>query len=332
MRKVFLLAAVATVGALLTGGVAHADPYTLQRYDAKINGNNKAGTSKKPRAISVTLNPHHDVGLAGGPTNAGKANTGAVLENPFATVFAYTWFPKEIKVQGGTFPGCSEKVILDTPDKCPKGSEIGTTNPGGRNPQTGKDNCEEGGVNDKGQPVNCKVYATGLVRNFNAVGADGTYVLPTVLAVRIFNMTSDQTGKKLKDTIALRVISPVSGNVIIRGEYGKVSSQEKSSFNGAKSYSSRVKFIIPSGLIAPTDTLIAQLTDFNAGIKALTSKGKPYFGLAGCPKSKKLKFGYNGQYNIGLDKNAEPRNAPANGGYSINATGPVISTTVACKR
>lgn len=331
MRKVVLIAAIAAVGALAIGGVAQAAPYTLQQYTAKINGSNKAGSSKKPRAISVTLNPHHTVSIAGGATNAGSANSGAVLEAPFSTIFAYTWFPKEIKVNTGSFPGCDEKTILDTPDKCPKGSEVGTSNPGGRDPATGKDNCEKEGVNDKGQPLACKVYAAGLVRAKGLAENSGLYTLSTVLSVRIFVMGKLADGKKAKDTLALRVVSPVSGNVIIRGEFAKVSASEKKAYPGASRYATRTKFIIPSGLIEPLPGFVSQLTDFNAGLKAVSSKGKPLFGLAGCPKSKKLDFGYNGQYNIRLDKSASPKNAEANGGYSINQTGPIKVSKVACK-
>ena len=336
MRRVVLTAAVAAVASMAFAGVASAAPYTLQHYTAKINGSNKAGTSKKPKAISVTLNPHHDVSLAGGPTNAAGQNTGAVLEAPFATVLAYTWFPKEIKVDTSVVPGCDEKTILNTPDKCPKGSEVGTSNPGGRE-ANGKDKCEAAGTNDKGQPTACTVYAAGLVRKKDLPEGAGTYLASgttfpngTVLAVRIFAMNKLANGKKAKDTLALRVVSPISGNVIIRAEFAKVSAAEKAQFDGAARYATRTKFSIPTGLIEPVSGYMSQLTDFNAGLKAISKKGKPFFGLAGCPASKKLDFGYNGQYNLGLDKSSSPKNAPENGGFSINSTGPIVSSEVPC--
>ena len=336
MRRVVLTAAVAAVASMAFAGVASAAPYTLQRYTAKINGSNKAGTSKKPKAISVTLNPHHDVGLAGGNTNTGSLNTGAVMEAPFATVLAYTWFPKEIKVDTSVIPGCAEKVILATPDKCPKGSEVGTANAGGRDPVTGKDKCEDQGTNDKGQPIACTVYAAGLIRKKDLAEGVGTYTKSgasfpngTVLSVRIFAMNKLANGKSVKNTLALRVVSPVSGNVIIRAEFAKVSAAEKAQF-GASRYTTRTKFSIPTGLIEPLPGFMSQLTDFNAGLKAISKKGKPFFGLAGCPASKKLDFGYNGQYNLALDRNSSPKNAPENGGFSINSTGPIVSSEVPC--
>ncbi|CAB4347241.1 unannotated protein [freshwater metagenome] len=50
--------------------------------------------------------------------------------------------------------------------------------------------------------------------------------------------------------------------------------------------------------------------------------------LKACPKSKKLNFGYNGVYNVGLDKSSSPKTAS---GYSINSTGPIVGITVPCK-
>ena len=58
------------------------------------------------------------------------------------------------------------------------------------------------------------------------------------------------------------------------------------------------------------------------------SKGVPLQTLKACPKSKKLNFGYNGVYNIGLDKSKSPKTAT---GFSISSVGPIIGVTVPCK-
>lgn len=98
------------VGAMATSAVAN--PPDQQRFAAAVKG--KQGTSKKAKAVQLTLNPYHDV-----------SNLNAVLESPpFATVFAHTYYPSAVSIDTSKVPGCAEVTILDNPDACPKGSEV----------------------------------------------------------------------------------------------------------------------------------------------------------------------------------------------------------------
>ena len=150
--------------------------------------------------------------------------------------------------------------------------------------------------------------ATGLVRTKGAL--PGIYTLATVLEIKTFVLG--------KDTLGLRVVTPLATAVIV----GKVS---KATGAAAKKYGSRIRFTIPDGLIYPTDGLVSQLVDFNSGIKAVSYKGKPLVGLGKCPKSKKLNFGYNGEFTINATKNADQIS------WKIMDVSPRIDKTVACK-
>jgi hypothetical protein len=150
--------------------------------------------------------------------------------------------------------------------------------------------------------------ATGLVRTKGAL--PGIYTLATVLEIKTFVLG--------KDTLGLRVVTPLATAVIV----GKVS---KATGAAAKKYGSRIRFTIPDGLIEPTGGLVSQLVDFNSGIKAVSSKGKPLVGLGKCPKSKKLNFGYNGEYTINATKNTDQIS------WKIMDVSSRIDKTVACK-
>jgi hypothetical protein len=289
---------------------AAAKPSTLQRFSAGLVSSNKAGSAAKPAAVGLAMRPYHVVGLEGGPKNELGLNSGAILESPaFSTVFASILLPKQLKFNLATFPGCSDMTILQEPSKCVKGSEIGLRNKDPKCGSVGKSACS--------------VYATGVVRSATSQlnpDISGLYVLKTTLSIQVFVMNS-WMGKKVKDNIALRVLSPLTGNVLIRGQLSKVAGAE------AKQYGSKMVFSIPSGLISPTPGLVSQLTDFNAGLQRVSRSGKPLVGLTSCPKSKKLSFGYSGQYNI----NAARRTDIAGQPFTIDETGPVISSKVNCR-
>ena len=159
-----------------------------------------------------------------------------------------------------------------------------------------------------GSRVDVPSSATGLVRTKGAL--PGIYTLATVLEIKTFVLS--------KDSLALRVKTPLV-TAVIEGKIGKATG------SAAKKYGTRVRFSIPDGLIAPTEALVSQLVDFNSGIKAVSSKGKPLVGLKKCPKSKKLNFGYNGEFTINTTRNPDQRS------WKISEIGPRIDKTVACK-
>ena len=159
-----------------------------------------------------------------------------------------------------------------------------------------------------GSRVDIVSSASGLVRTKGAL--PGIYTLAVVLEIKTFVLS--------KDTLALRVKTPLV-TAVIEGKIGKATG------SAAKKYGSRIRFSIPDGLIEPTGGLVSQLVDFNSGVKALSSKGKPLVGLGKCPKSKKLNFGYNGDYTINTTKNPDQKS------WKIGQIGPRIDKTVACK-
>ncbi len=159
-----------------------------------------------------------------------------------------------------------------------------------------------------GSRVDVVSSATGLVRTKGAL--PGIYTLATTLEIKTFVLS--------KDTLALRVKTPLVV-AVIEGKIGKATG------SAAKKYGTRIRFTIPDGLVAPTDGLVSQLVDFNSGVKALSSKGKPLVGLGKCPKSKKLNFGYNGEYTINTTKSADQKS------WKIGEVGPRIDKVVACK-
>ncbi len=159
-----------------------------------------------------------------------------------------------------------------------------------------------------GSRVDVPSTASGLVRTKGAL--PGIYTLAVVLDIKTFILS--------KDSLALRIVTPLTTAVII-GKIGKATGSAKTK------YGHRIRFTIPDGLIAPTDGLVSQLVDFNSGIKAATSKGKPLVGLGKCPKSKKLNFGYNGEYTINTTKNPDQKS------WKIGQIGPRIDKSVRCK-
>ncbi|MEI7692467.1 MAG: hypothetical protein WCJ50_08090 [Actinomycetes bacterium] len=168
------------------------------------------------------------------------------------------------------------------------------------------DTCPKGSDIGKG-------VAHGYARNGNA--APGTYLLAPELEVRVFILSPTRIG--------LRVISAVTAASIITGDI------EKAKGAAAKKYGIDIHFIIPKGLTEPLPGIASQLSQFNATIAAVkNSKGVPLQSLKACPKNKKLDFGYNGIYNIGLDKTKSPKTAT---GYSISSVGPIVAVTVPCK-
>ena len=168
------------------------------------------------------------------------------------------------------------------------------------------DNCPKGSEIGKG-------VAYGWARGFNE--EPGHYVLAVPLTVRAFILSNK--------AISLRVISPVISANVMTGVIGKATGA------AAKKYGTDISFTLPKGLIEPLPGTASQLAAFDSTLKAQkNSKGKAMIALKACPKSKKLNFGYNGVYNVGLDKSSSPKTAS---GYSINSTGPIVGITVPCK-
>ena len=155
---------------LLFPSSALASPQDYQRFDASLIG--------KGKSVGFRLHPYLELSDAGGPKNLGNKNSGALLSEPFGTLTAHIYLPKELSFSTKGFPKCSDETILWEPDTCPKGSEIGYGN--------------------------AKGYARGRGNK------DGTYILAPELGLRMFI----RTGTNL---IAVRVLSVLTGPVLIPG-------------------------------------------------------------------------------------------------------------------
>jgi len=284
MKKSLLIAAITALVVAIPASSALAKPSTFQRFEAAVIG--KAGTNAKPKAIALKIHPFHEYSLDGGETNIGGKNSGSPMEVPFATVFAHVYMDKALSFNTASFPACPVQIVFDTPDKCPAGSR-----------------------------VDIPSSASGLVRTIK--DAPGHYSLKVDLEIKTFVLSTNQKGQKVNDTLGLRVVTPLA-TAIIEGKLRKAKGSE------TKLYGHVMDFTIPTGLIAPLDTLVSQLLDFNSGIKSAVAKSKPLIGLGKCPSSKKLNFGYNGDYSI-LPLNSEGPN------YKIDEVGKRIDTKVACK-
>ena len=286
MKKLTMVAAIAALATVLPAASALATPAKFQRFEAGVIG--KAGTSKKLKAVALKIHPFHEYGIAGGPTNLGGQNTGATNEVPFSTVFANVYLDKALVFNTNSFPSCDLQTVIDDPDSC-----------------------------DPDSRVDIPSSASGLVRTKGAL--PGIYTLFTKLEIKTFIMKSRKPGgPRVLDTLALRVVTPLV-TAVIEGKLSNATGSAK------KLYGKVMRFTIPDGLISPTDALVSQLVDFDSGIKAAYYKGKPGIGLKACPKSKKLNFGYNGEFTINTTRNADQKS------WKIDQIGPRIDKTVPCK-
>lgn len=297
--------ATALLAALLVlagAGGAQAAPSDYQQFTAKLVGSARAGSTAKPRAVGLLLRPFQEVGMAGGPDNLGGLNSGALLASPpFATVYANLWLPRQLRFNLASFPGCAEGVILGQPSACPRGSEVGLANR--------DEECSTPGHDP------CTVYAAGVVR---AQGAQaGQYLFDVTLSVRIFVMNR-YAGRRVHDYLALRVLSPLTQNVVIPGRLQKLTGAQ------AKRYGWRMRFAIPPGLISPAPGLVAQLSDFSAGLRAVSRSGKALAGLTSCPAGRTLRFGYSGEYNL-------DGQATAAGDFPVDEVGAPVESLVRCR-
>jgi len=284
MKKSLLIAAITALAVAIPASSALASPSTFQRFEAAVTG--KAGTDAKPKAIALKIHPFHEYNISGGPTDIGGVNSGSPIEVPFATVFAHVYMDKALSFNTASFPGCTIQTALDTPDKCPAGSR-----------------------------VDIPSSASGLVRS--TTDAPGKYVLKVDLEIKTFVLSTNAKGQKVNDTLGLRVVTPLA-TAIIEGKLRKAKGSE------TKLYGHVMDFTIPPGLIAPYEGGVSQLVDFNSGIKSAVSKSKPLIGLGKCPSSKKLNFGYNGDYATKPLVSQAPN-------FTISEVGKRIDTKVACK-
>ena len=117
MKRIALTAMAALIALAVAVSPASAQTETVmsvQKFTAKVSPS-KAGTKKKPRAISLTANPYFD-----------DISPDLGREVQFATVNANVFFPKGGVYNGKQFPSCSSATVFQDEKLCPKGSQIGS--------------------------------------------------------------------------------------------------------------------------------------------------------------------------------------------------------------
>lgn len=184
----FPLAAVAaTAFCLIAAGPASAIQ-SVQKFSFKVSPTT-AGTTSKPRAVSLTANPYFD-------TNAPDLDR----QVQFATVNATVYFPKGGVYNGKYFKSCSATTVFQDETQCPRGSRVGTAS--GRGLGIGLDEAV------KGQFFNTKggKGATLLVTG------ESPLIIREVVAAKLTKLSGNRDfSYKLTFTVPRNLQSPAPG-------------------------------------------------------------------------------------------------------------------------
>lgn len=113
MKRIALIAVAALIALAVAASPASAI-LSVQKFSAVVKPS-KAGTKKKPQAVSLSANPYFD-------TNAPDLDN----QVQFATVNANVFFPKGGVYNGKFFPSCAPSTVFQDEKQCPKGSRVGT--------------------------------------------------------------------------------------------------------------------------------------------------------------------------------------------------------------
>ncbi len=226
------------------------------------------------------------------PTVSDKTAGAMQVAPPFATVISYIYLDRNVTFNADPFPGCPKEKVL-------------ALNPSVK------------GAAAAGCPKESQIGAGDAAGFARAVGsAPGQALLTTELQTRTF-------ASGIKNTIWLYTYNELTkGNVI-------VGTLEKYNDKTGR-YGSRIKFVLPKGLVQPTAGVVSQLSTFDSTIPAQTYKGKHLTTLKKCPSSKKIWAGYQGSYS----NNATPKPgvAPADGNdFVVSGTSKILSRSGKCK-
>ncbi len=211
---------------------------------------------------------------------------------PFASVISYIYLDRNVTFNADPFPGCpKEKVLALNPDV--KGAAAA------------------------GCPKESQIGSGDAAGFARAVGSvPGQSLLVTRLQTRTF-------ASGIKNTIWLYTYNELTkGNVIV-GTLQKYK-------DPTGRYGSRIRFVLPRGLIQPAPGVVSQLSTFDSTIPAQSYKGKHLTTLKKCPSGKKVWAGYQGTYS----NNATPKAgvSPADGNdFVVTGTSKIISRSGKCK-
>ena len=93
-------------------------------------------------------------------------------------------------------------------------------------------------------------------------------------------------------------------------------------------YGTRVRFVIPRGLIAPAPSIISQLSGFQIRVPATAAGGQGVFRLSRCPTNRKVRLGFRADYNENLFTNGPVKNAD---GYAVTSSSPLLGVSSPCR-
>jgi hypothetical protein len=211
---------------------------------------------------------------------------------PFASVISYIYLDRNVTFNADPFPGCPKEKVL-------------ALNPSVK------------GAAAAGCPKESQIGAGEAAGFARAVGsAPGQALLTTELQTRTF-------ASGIKNTIWLYTYNELTkGNVIV-GTLQKYK-------DPTGRYGSRIRFVLPRGLIQPAPGVVSQLSTFDSTIPAQSYKGKHLTTLKKCPSGKKIWAGYQGTYS----NNATPKPgvSPADGNdFVVTGTSKIISRSGKCK-
>ena len=296
MRKFAAVCAVTMAAVVLYAAPAFADqPSTHQDFKAEAFAGSKPGKTPKAGSIGTYLNPFHDDTWPG----VKDKTTGAMqVSPPFATVISYIYLDKNIRFDADPFPGCPlEKVLALNPEVrgaaaagCPEESQLGAGKAAGF------------------------ARAVGARPGGPGCGQGCSYVVPSELQTRVF-------ASGVKDTIYLYTYGELTKGSVIVGTREKFVN---------KRYGSRIRFVLPRGLIQPLAGIVSQLSTFDSTIPAQSYRGRSLTTLVRCPNSRKLWAGYQGIYSDNAQ--AKPGVSPIDGNdFVVTSQSPIINRSGKCK-
>ena len=123
VRRILLSAlTLMLVGSAVAGTAFSQIPVGDFRFDGSILG------ARKDHGLSRSAGFFARVYDSTNPRRIPEAITASP---PYATLFANLWLPKGMKFNLAAFPKCAASTVLDSPVRCPRGSEVGTGRAGG---------------------------------------------------------------------------------------------------------------------------------------------------------------------------------------------------------
>lgn len=236
-RLMALAVAAALAACALLAPGAKADPTEFQRFSATVSG--RSGTDARPSPVQVTLHTWQEA--VGEPPS--------FLENPpYAMLFVHIFLPRAVKLDTSRSPGCDERVIIDDPASCPKGSEIGKTG-----------------------------EAAGYARPVNAPAGVGAYVS---LTNRIFVV------KGARNTLAVRVKTPLTAGAM-RAVVRSARGAERKSWGQVVDFTIPIGLVQPApGVMSQLTNFIGVIRKATAGgrpvlgLGSCPADGKLNFGFS----------------------------------------------------